>query len=91
MTSESSIPKIEDLREQIGTIQFHRFPDTNAVVCCIKVKNGLTFLGTAQAAGTFDLEVGKATAYEKAETSYFEAALYSYRQNLYEYVQSEVN
>lgn len=86
-----NMPSISDMRQQIGTIQYHHFAGTNAIVCCIKVKNGLTFLGTAQAAGNFDKQIGEATAYEHAEAKYFEAELYLKRQKLLEYVTSETN
>lgn len=85
------IPDVKTMLDVIDTVQYHHFEGTNAIVCCIKVKNGHTFIGTAQAANNFDKQVGEATAYGHAQSKYFESELYLARQRIYEYVQSEAS
>jgi len=88
LTDQSLIDHIES---QIQGEHYCHFQGTNAVVCCIQMKSGHTFIGTAQAASVdnFSLDIGKETARTKAFNQVFEAELYVQRCKIRELLESE--
>jgi hypothetical protein len=72
---------IDIVESQIQGEHYCHFQGTNATVCCIQMKNGHTFIGTAQAADmeNFKLLVGKETARREAFDQALSAELYVQR------------
>ena len=87
LTGQSLIDHIES---RIMNEQYHHFPGTNVIVCCIQMKNGHTFIGTAQAASMdkFSLDAGEGIARSKAFNKAFEAELYVQRCKIRELLDS---
>lgn len=57
---------------------FHVFPGTTTTVCCVKVKNGFCFTGTASCvdADMYLKSVGEFMSYEKAKQKIAEMVAY---------------
>ena len=62
--------QIDDI---ITNTQFHRFPDTTVVVCCLTLENGYSVTGSSLScpAEEFDEDYAKAFAREEAEVEVF--------------------
>ena len=54
--------------------QFHRFPDTTVVVCCLTLQNGYSVTGSSLSchAENFDEDHAKASGLEEAEVKAWE-------------------
>ena len=67
--------------------QYHRFPGTNTIVCCIKLTNGFTVTGESACVdpSNFDEEIGKKVAFNKARDKIWvlEGYLLNYTLNVY--------
>lgn len=53
----------------IESVQYHRFPGTQVTVCCIKLDNKFTAVGSSACVdpAEFDEDLGKSIAYKRAE------------------------
>lgn len=48
-----------DVDSVIAGEQYHRFPDTNHTVCCLKLLNGFTVIGESVCVDTDELDEAK--------------------------------
>jgi hypothetical protein len=58
----------EKIDAVIADEDYHVFPKTTLIVCCLKLKNGFTIIGESAAASpeNFDVEIGKKIARQNA-------------------------
>ena len=65
------IPRItpEDIKSEIVSQQYHRFPGTNVTVCCVTLRNGFNAVGSSACADDrlFDPDLGEQIALKDAE------------------------
>jgi hypothetical protein len=75
---------LDDAMLQARDVQYHRFPGTSVVVCCVVLANGFSLVGKAAAVSmeTFDLEVGKEVAYKDAREQLWVLLGYKLRERL---------
>lgn len=65
--------------------QYYQFPDTQMIVCCLKLRNGFCSVGESACASpeNFDAEIGRQAAYKKARNKIWELEGYLLRQWLW--------
>lgn len=58
-----------EIVDAIKTVQYYRFPGTQVTICCLKLNNNFTAIGSSACVdpAEFDEELGKSIAYKRAE------------------------
>lgn len=69
----------------IDGVLYHRFPNTNTIVCCICLKNGYTTVGYSACVSdeNFDAVIGEKVAYEDARDKIWVLEGYLLKQKIY--------
>lgn len=77
---------IERIQGAILSQDYHHFPETTMVVCCLLLKNGFSVVGTASCVNpeSFNYEIGCNYAYQDAETKLAELIGHQIRQEDYD-------
>ena len=75
----------ERIKEVIGKIEFHVFPDSQLTVCCITLENGFNVTGESACASpeNFDAEIGRKISQRNAEDKIWALEGYLLKQDLY--------
>ena len=75
---------LDDAMTAALDIQYHHFPDTTVVVCCVVLANGFSLVGKAAAVSmeNFDMDVGKDVAYKDAREQLWTLLRYQLREQL---------
>lgn len=75
----------EMIDASIKTVQYHHFPGTQLVMCCVTLVNGFSVLGTATAhdPSAFDIKIGKDIAREQARDKIAPLLAYAIRERLH--------
>ena len=81
------------VEDQIDICQFHHFPGTRTIACCITLRNGFTVVGVASCvhAENFRPDIGERLAREDAVSKVWEFCGYKLRDMLYEAEQYQLS
>jgi len=74
-----------DIDAKLLAAQYHRFPGTTTIACCITLENGFTVVGHSACASpaNFDEEIGQKIAYRNAREKVWALEGYLLRDHLF--------
>ncbi len=77
--------KPSDIDQAIVGEDFHRFPGTTTIACCLKLRNGFSTVGTSGCVSeaNFDEEIGRRVARENARSEIWKLEGYLLRERLF--------